>query len=110
MILTARLIKFSAPVYGRTRSRGSIALSIIYLQHRDFGKVRESSLVTPAIMRIHDEAVKLGKQGYTDPTSGLFVFTSLEAERRGVCCGRKCRHCPYMVSLWVCVYELMYMS
>lgn len=32
---------------------------------------------------------------YLDPRTGFTVFTTLAAERRGRCCGRGCRHCPF---------------
>ena len=43
----------------------------------------------------HAAACAQGRDGYTDPRTGLFVFTELAALRRGTCCGRGCRHCPY---------------
>jgi ATP-binding cassette subfamily B (MDR/TAP) protein 1 len=36
-----------------------------------------------------------GESGYTDPETGLFVFTALASEQRGHCCGRACRHCVW---------------
>lgn len=32
---------------------------------------------------------------YTDPATGYMVFTEHAARKRGFCCGRRCRHCPY---------------
>ena len=32
---------------------------------------------------------------YTDPRTGFMVFTEMAALKRGSCCGRGCRHCPY---------------
>eukprot|EP00960_Hanusia_phi_P049245 759451-Hanusia_phi.AAC.5 len=32
---------------------------------------------------------------YTDPRTGFMVFTEMAALKRGTCCGRGCRHCPY---------------
>jgi len=32
---------------------------------------------------------------YTDPATGYMVFTEDSARKRGFCCGRRCRHCPY---------------
>ena len=43
----------------------------------------------------HRQAVELGESHYTDPDTGLHVFTSLGLERRGNCCGSGCRHCPF---------------
>lgn len=42
----------------------------------------------------HDRAVARGEDGYTDPSTGLFVFTSEYLKRRP-CCENGCRHCPY---------------
>jgi hypothetical protein len=43
----------------------------------------------------HDRAVAQGEPGYTDPTTGLFVFTAEYLADRGSCCDSGCRHCPY---------------
>ena len=32
---------------------------------------------------------------YEDPETGNFVFTELAHKRRGKCCGKECRHCPF---------------
>ena len=45
--------------------------------------------------RAHDAAVRRGDDHYTDPSTGARVFTELFHRRRGVCCGSRCRHCPY---------------
>jgi diphthamide synthase (EF-2-diphthine--ammonia ligase) len=47
------------------------------------------------IEEIHKQAVLRGEDQYVDPVTKYKVFTSLAAERRGKCCGLKCRHCPY---------------
>lgn len=44
---------------------------------------------------IHNEALSLGSKTYIDPATGFTVFTELQHLQRGVCCGNKCRHCPY---------------
>ena len=41
------------------------------------------------------EAIAQGLDGYLDPESGLFVFTSAYHLKRGTCCESGCRHCPY---------------
>ncbi|NLA35396.1 MAG: hypothetical protein GX868_06875 [Actinobacteria bacterium] len=55
------------------------------------------SPLTPGFDRIlaaHREAMTAGRQGYMDPTSGLFVMTAeYLASRR--CCDNGCRHCPW---------------
>jgi uncharacterized protein DUF5522 len=37
-----------------------------------------------------------GEVGYLDPRTGLFVLTAGFLAARGTCCGRGCRHCPYL--------------
>ena len=47
------------------------------------------------ISEAHRRAVEAGRDHYTDPSTGLFVMTSLFLTRRGYCCKNDCRHCPY---------------
>jgi hypothetical protein len=47
------------------------------------------------ILSAHRVALDAGDAGYLDPESGLFVLTAGFLARRGTCCGRGCRHCPY---------------
>jgi hypothetical protein len=49
-----------------------------------------------AILAAHAGALDSGDAGYLDPTSGLFVLTARFLADRGQCCGRGCRHCPYV--------------
>jgi hypothetical protein len=49
------------------------------------------------ILAAHEAALEAGEAGYLDPTSGLFVLTAGFLADRGTCCGRGCRHCPYIV-------------
>ena len=49
------------------------------------------------ILAAHAAAVESGDAGYLEPTSGLFVLTAKFLADRGTCCGRGCRHCPYVV-------------
>jgi hypothetical protein len=49
------------------------------------------------ILAAHAAALAAGEAGYTDPGSGLFVLTARFLADRGSCCGRGCRHCPYVV-------------
>jgi hypothetical protein len=51
--------------------------------------------ISPAAQRQHDQADTNGRDGYLDPLSGLFVLTAGFLRRRGFCCGKGCRHCPY---------------
>jgi len=32
---------------------------------------------------------------YIDPVSGYLVLTSQAHLKRGICCGNRCRHCPF---------------
>ena len=45
--------------------------------------------------RLHDEASRNGETSYTDPETGLAVFTEFALRQRGDCCRSGCRHCPY---------------
>jgi hypothetical protein len=47
------------------------------------------------ILAAHKAALDAGDAGYLDPDTGLFVLTAGFLARRGTCCGRGCRHCPY---------------
>jgi hypothetical protein len=47
------------------------------------------------IMQLHNLSVTLGQDGYTDPTSGDFVFNSKRLADEGKCCAMACRHCPF---------------
>jgi hypothetical protein len=51
--------------------------------------------VKPEIQAAHDAAVAAGEAGYLDPETGLFVLTAAFLAKRGTCCTRGCRHCPY---------------
>ncbi|MEQ4303181.1 DUF5522 domain-containing protein [Plantactinospora sp. B6F1] len=48
------------------------------------------------ILTAHAAALAAGESGYSDPATGLFVLTAGFLARRGTCCGRGCRHCPYL--------------
>lgn len=47
------------------------------------------------IEELHEAACAAQQRGYTDPRSGLTVFTRYAHLQRGRCCGNGCRHCPY---------------
>jgi hypothetical protein len=47
------------------------------------------------VQAAHEQAVRDGEDGYTDPETGLFVFTAAYLAARGTCCDSNCRHCPY---------------
>jgi len=50
------------------------------------------------IIAAHDAALAADEAGYLDPETGLFVLTASFHAKRGTCCGRGCRHCPYVDS------------
>jgi hypothetical protein len=55
----------------------------------------DSHDVRAVIRDRHAAAVAAGPPVYSDPVSGLSVFTARFLERRGYCCESGCRHCPY---------------
>ncbi|MEU7756877.1 DUF5522 domain-containing protein [Micromonospora sp. NPDC049101] len=48
------------------------------------------------ILAAHAAALAADEAGYLDPASGLFVLSAGFLAKRGTCCGRGCRHCPYV--------------
>lgn len=48
------------------------------------------------VLAAHEAALRGGESGYLDPATGLFVLTAAFLAERGTCCGRGCRHCPYV--------------
>jgi hypothetical protein len=48
-----------------------------------------------AIAAAHAKAIEAGDDGYLDPATGLFVFTTAYLAAVGTCCDSGCRHCPY---------------
>lgn len=48
------------------------------------------------ILAAHRDAVAQGQPGYLDPATGYYVMTAATHIARGACCGRGCRHCPYV--------------
>ena len=48
------------------------------------------------ILTAHETAMTDGRSMYTDPRTGLSVLTARYLADRGYCCGRGCRHCPYV--------------
>ncbi|KAJ9464353.1 Cob(I)yrinic acid a [Diplonema papillatum] len=53
------------------------------------------STLPPEIEELHLAALAKGEETYSDPATGFTVFTALAHNRRGYCCGSRCRHCPY---------------
>jgi hypothetical protein len=48
------------------------------------------------LLEAHAQAVAAGEAMYVDPVTGLSVLTAKFLADRGWCCGRGCRHCPYV--------------
>ncbi len=48
------------------------------------------------VLAAHAAALAAGDAFYSDPDTGLSVLTAGFLARRGTCCGRGCRHCPYV--------------
>lgn len=48
------------------------------------------------ILAAHEAAMTAAAPGYTDPATGLVVFTASYLAERGYCCESGCRHCPYV--------------
>jgi Family of unknown function (DUF5522) len=48
------------------------------------------------VLAAHAAALAAGDAGYLEPSTGLFVLTAGFLAARGTCCGRGCRHCPYV--------------
>jgi hypothetical protein len=48
------------------------------------------------LLQAHAQAVAAGEAMYVDPVTGLSVLTAKFLADRGWCCGRGCRHCPYV--------------
>jgi hypothetical protein len=48
------------------------------------------------ILAAHRAALEAGEPGYTDPATGLFVFTAASLAGCLTCCESDCRHCPYV--------------
>jgi Family of unknown function (DUF5522) len=48
------------------------------------------------ILAEHTAALAADEPGYLDPETGLFVLSAGFLAARGTCCGRGCRHCPYV--------------
>ncbi len=48
------------------------------------------------LLQAHAQALSAGEAMYVDPVTGLSVLTARFLADRGWCCGRGCRHCPYV--------------
>jgi hypothetical protein len=54
-----------------------------------------SSNMLISIESLHEAACRSQQTTYLDPISGYIVMTSYGHQKRGKCCGNRCRHCPY---------------
>lgn len=68
---------------------------------RELSQPHESRMPADAayraeILTAHNAALAAGSAGYLDPRTGLFVLSAGFLAARGTCCGRGCRHCPYV--------------
>ena len=59
-------------------------------------RLSEGHPLRAEILAAHAEALTDDRAGYLDPGTGLFVLTAGFLAARGTCCGRGCRHCPYV--------------
>jgi Family of unknown function (DUF5522)/Cobalamin adenosyltransferase len=51
--------------------------------------------IEDSFQALHRQAVLEGSNTYIDSETGFTCFTELAHLKRGRCCGRQCRHCPY---------------
>ena len=77
------------------RYRSVIGMAASYVSIPLMDRPVSSDEVVVAIVIAHAEATDAGEPGYTDPSTGLFVFTAAYLTARGTCCDSGCRHCPY---------------
>jgi len=61
----------------------------------DSGKTKTQEDDDLDVEELHRRACAAASTTYTDPATGFTVFTELAHLQRGICCGNKCRHCPY---------------
>jgi hypothetical protein len=54
-----------------------------------------ASPTTAAAAETSSQAIDLATAPDFSIENGLYVFTAAHHLRRGWCCGRGCRHCPY---------------
>ncbi|RNF22018.1 cob(I)alamin adenosyltransferase [Trypanosoma conorhini] len=59
------------------------------------GKNELERLLPREVEEAHRRAHDAGRDKYVDPTAGRPLLTRSFHMRRGVCCGKRCRHCPY---------------
>lgn len=59
-------------------------------------RLREDHPLRAEVLALHSAALDQGEVGYLDPGNGLFVLSAAFLAKRGFCCTRGCRHCPYV--------------
>jgi hypothetical protein len=59
-------------------------------------RLREDHPLRAEVLALHSAALDQGDVGYRDPANGLFVLSAAFLAKRGFCCTRGCRHCPYV--------------
>jgi hypothetical protein len=66
------------------------------LEEPHASRLRADDPARERILAAHREALRAGAPDYTDPATGLYVFTAASLAERGTCCDTGCRHCPYV--------------
>ncbi len=73
---------------------GSVELSSRELDEPSIHRLPLDVARRDEIIDCHRTALERDDDGYDDPATGLFVFTSAYLATRD-CCDMGCRHCPY---------------
>lgn len=55
--------------------------------------IKSMSDIFKGINQLHSEKLVVGQDYYIE--NGLWVFTEKYHLKKGICCGNKCKHCPY---------------
>ncbi|ORC88874.1 cob(I)alamin adenosyltransferase [Trypanosoma theileri] len=59
------------------------------------GKNEVESRLPREVYAVHRKACDAGNTKYIDPLTGQIVPTRHFHLQRGICCGNRCRHCPF---------------
>ena len=54
-----------------------------------------SGILPKTVDEIEKFSSNIGATYYVDPETGFRILTSYFLKKRGSCCDRSCRHCPY---------------
>jgi hypothetical protein len=88
-----------------TGERRWISINAVPLANPDTGEIEHAVVTMNDItaqheaeltIAAHSAAIALGQAGYIDPVTGLFAITAETHVKRGTCCNRGCRHCPFL--------------